>query len=547
MAEAAQRIAALQSPDAYPHPAPQIELIETHISWVLLAGAFAYKIKKPVRLPFADFSTLDRRRFYCEEELRLNRRLAARLYLEVVAITGPPTAPRIALSSKLPDDFGEPVEFAVKMRRFPQDALLSRLAKTGLLTREHINQFARAAADFHARIAIAQPGDSWGSCNCVAQPIEENFAELLSTAKPGDGLYERLMALQAWNADQLTRLRDTMEARRQGGFVRECHGDMHLRNAVLLPREAPSCDGADEVVIFDGIDFNENLRWIDVQNEIAFPVMDLDRRGHAELAWRFLNAYLEATGDYEGLAVLPLYLNYRALVRAKVDWIRGQQNHIPREERRQLEDDFARYLALAERYAQTRRPRLFLTHGVSGSGKSYFSRRLSELAGAVQIRSDVERKRLYQNDLYQNEGAALADEPSRTKHHLYSRKANEQTYARLQHLADAALAAGFSVIVDATFLSHARREQFRRLASRRGAPHVILDFHASPDLLRRRLAARQAEGLDASDADVGVLMQQLQNRQPLLDAELPHALRIDAEPPEVLEASLVAAAQWSES
>lgn len=539
MMDSNRLIAALQSPAAYDHPvAGTIELIETHISWVLLAGDYAYKVKKPLKLPFVDFSTLAKRRHFCQEELRLNRRLAPRLYLDVVPIAGSLAQPKV-------NGEGPPWEYAVKMRKFPQEALLSVRLKQGRLTGQHIDEMARVAAKFHGRIAVADPASRWGDWDNVSRPIEENFAELLDAAASSDAWHSPLLMLQAWNRRKLAELRETILQRRQDGFVRECHGDMHLKNIVLLPREDSNVEAGEEVVIFDGIDFNENLRWIDVQNEIAFTVMDLDERGRSDLARRFLNVYLEATGDYEGLAVLRLYLNYRALVRAKVDWIRGHQPGVEDEQRRRLEEEFSRYLTWAERYAQPPRPRLFLTHGVSGSGKSHFARRLVETTGAVQMRSDVERKRLFLAGTA-GESPNASEQPAVTQKELYSRRATDQTYARMEQLAATALAAGFSVIADATFLGQPRRDRFRRVAERAGAPWLILDFQAPPQILRERVLARQRQGVDASDADLQVLSLQLATYKPLAEDERPHALVIDASSPAAVDQALVSATRWAE-
>jgi uncharacterized protein len=508
-------IDALRNPACYDHPVEQVEILQTHISWVLLAGDFAYKVKKPVRLPFVDFSTLEKRRFFCEEELRLNRRLAPQLYLAAIPIAGTLDSPRV-------NGAGEAIEYAVQMRRFPQEGLLTNLLEQGKVTAQHVDRLARQAAEFHGRIAVADDKTPWGTWENVRQPIEENFEELLAATSPETPLHARLRELQAWSREMLEALRDTLVARKRDGFIRECHGDMHLGNIVLLPN-----DGGGEIVIFDGIEFNENFRWIDVQNELAFPVMDLDQRGRADLARRLLNVYLEASGDYAGLAVLPLYLNYRALVRAKIDWIRGHQTGVAGEERRRLEEEFGRYLSLAERYARPPHPRLFLTHGVSGSGKSHFARRLVERIGAVQIRSDVERKRLF---------------PGASASRLYSPSATDKTHARLEQLAEIALAAGFSVIVDATFLSQARREPFRRLAERMRVSWTLLDFRASAETLKRRIVAREAAGADPSDADLEVLTHQIAGREPLTEPELPHAIAIDTESPAALEAALASLA-----
>jgi aminoglycoside phosphotransferase family enzyme/predicted kinase len=497
-------IDALRSPRAYPHESAKIELLETHISWVLLAGDFAYKIKKPVKLPFLDFSTLQKRRFFCEEELRLNRRTAEELYLAVIPISGTPDAPLVGGD-------GEPIEWAVQMRRFPQEAIFSRLLESGALEPEHMDQLARTAAEFHQRIAVAPAESPWGSWENVRRPVQENFEELLAATPDASALHQRLTELCCLSDFRLNELHEVISARKRDGFVRECHGDMHLGNILLL---------SESVAPFDGIEFSENLRWIDVQNEIAFPIMDLQERGRPHFAWRFLNGYLSFTGDYEGLTVLPLYLSYRALVRAKVDWIRGHQSGVGGADREKLETEFARYLSLAESYARPSPPRLFLTHGVSGSGKSFFARRLAEEIGLVHVRSDVERKRLYDGTSDVNA--------------LYSPEATAATYDRLARIAETALAAGFSVVVDATFIARPHRVQFRTLAANTGVPCTLFDFRASPETLRQRILARRQQGRDPSDASLDVLARQIAACDPLSPDELKTAVPIHADSTDAL-------------
>jgi aminoglycoside phosphotransferase family enzyme/predicted kinase len=402
------------------------------------------------------------------------------------------------------------------MRRFSQAAILAHLLERDALTPGHIDQLARTTAEFHARLPAAPEGSPWGTWENVRQPAEENFEELLAAAPAGTRLQERLAQLRRWSVAALDRLRQTIVARRREGFVRECHGDLHLGNIVLLPDEDNPAAPAEKIVLFDALEFSENLRWIDVQNEIAFPTMDLQQRGRPQLAWRFLNAYLEISGDYEGLAVLPLYLNYRALVRAKVDWIRGRQRGVAGEEQIGLQAEFERYLALAESYARPS-PCLFLTHGVSGSGKSFFARRLAEELGLVWIRSDVERKRLH---------------ASRDPAVLYSSEATAATYERLARLANVALAAGFAVIVDATFLARTHREHFRALAAAANAPCTLLDFRASPETLRMRIDARLETARDPSDANRDVLARQLAADVAIEKGEFTKVVTVDTEAPD---------------
>ena len=361
---------------AYPGSVSRIELHETHISWVFLAGEFAYKLKKPVDLGFVDFTTLERRHLFCEEELRLNRRLAPDLYLDVVPITGTAESPRIGGQ-------GTAIEYCVRMRRFPDDRLLSRLVAAGELLPRHIDALARQVAEFHARIPVAEPASRFGTPDSVAEPMRANFSHLDRLDSPeAAALVERL---SAWTEGELTARENEFIVRKQNGFIRECHGDMHLGNMILTD---------DSVTIFDCIEFNPDLRWIDVASEIAFCTMDLEDRGRPDLAWRFLNGYLEWSGDYAGLALFRLYFVYRALVRAKVTGLRRSQGVLSDEENQRLATELTNYLKLAERSTQSKTPFLAITHGLSGSGKTWGSQAVVERRGAIRLRSDIERKRL---------------------------------------------------------------------------------------------------------------------------------------------------------
>jgi aminoglycoside phosphotransferase family enzyme/predicted kinase len=497
-------IALLLAPGAYPHPAGPVKLLETHISWVLLAGEFAYKIKKPVSLGFVDFSTLALRRFYCEEELRLNRRTAPGLYLEVVAVTGTPERP--AMGGE-----GEPLEYAVKMRRFPQEALLDRLARAGELTAAQVEAFARSVAAFHGEVARAGAGGAFGSPAEILAEAVDNFAQLEHL----DALEETRaprQALASWTLREFNRLQPLFARRRHDGFVRECHGDLHLGNVALL-------DG--RPVAFDAIEFNEGFRWVDVMSEVAFPVMDLVHHGLAGFASRFVDAYLDATGDFAGLKVLRFYLVYRAMVRAKVSCIRAHQPGISPADRERSAAAYRGHLDLAQRLSRPRPLAVIAMHGLSGSGKTTISSRLVEALGAVRLRSDVERKRLHGLE-------ALARSGSAPGAGLYTHEADRMTYGRLTALADEALAAGYPVVVDAAFLKRAWREMFRELARQHGVPFVLVACAAPEEALRERVARREREGADASEAGLAVLERQIAKLEPLLAGELDAAVIVDA-------------------
>jgi aminoglycoside phosphotransferase family enzyme len=501
-------VAALRRPQAYPHPADSVEHIETHISHVFLAGDYAYKVKKPLALGFLDFSTLARRRHFCEEEIRLNGRLAPQIYLGVVAITGSEGGLRVGGE-------GEALEYAVKMRRFPQEGLLTRLP----VTAELADRIAERVAEFHAAIPSAPAESELGTPEAVLAPMRENFAQIRARLTE-PSLVARLAALEAWTLDRWEALGPVLRARRAAGHIRECHGDMHRGNIALV-------DG--ELIIFDGIEFNPGLRWIDALSELAFLVMDLEEAGEPRPARRLLNRYLELTGDYAGLQVLDLYKVYRAMVRAKVTAIRLGQADLEAEEAAQDRAELGRYLALAERYVQGHRPRLLLTHGVSGTGKSWLALALRERLPLVHIRSDVERKRLFGLDAEARTGSAGIGAG------IYGAEAGERTYARLLALAELILTAGYSPLVDAAFLREAERRPFLALAERLQVPCTILDLGAPEPVLRARVLARAAQGQDPSEAGIEVLEHQLRSQEPLTAEECRRALTFDTTAADLFE------------
>lgn len=500
-------VAALAKPECYPHPVAEVRIIETHISWIVLTGSCAYKIKKPVNLGFLDFSTLGLRRHYCEEELRLNRRLAPELYLELVEIRGMPQAPRVGGD-------GPVLEYAIRMREFPQESLASRALARGAFDASHVDALATVIAEFHARVPLARAHESYGTPEAVLSAALQNFEQMLPLTKaaPDD---RALRALHQWTEREFASRRGAFATRKHQGFVRECHGDLHLGNIVVLDGRA---------VPFDCIEFNDNLRWIDVMNEAAYLAMDLEDRGRGDLRWRFLNRYLEATGDYAGLAVLPFYLVYRALVRAKVHLMRSRQPGVRRSEKARLARAFQDYLRLAGRLAAPERIALILAHGLSGCGKTTLTQPLVEALGAVRLRSDLERKRLHGL-------APLSSSGSGLESGIYTAEATAAIYRRLGELAQEALRAGFSVVVDAAFLRRPERDAFRAIAERLDAPFLILDFHAPLAVLRARVAERLARADDASEADLAVLDQQLAAREPLTPAEMAAAFAVDATGP----------------
>jgi aminoglycoside phosphotransferase family enzyme/predicted kinase len=510
-----------QTPGAFVHDTRGMACIETHISWVLLAGEYAYKFKKPLKLDFLDYSTPALRRAACEEELRVNRRTAPQIYLGVVAVVGTAQSPRIVPLEQLHDD-DSVLDWGVQMRRFAQEALLSHLVDQQALLPEHIDRLAQHLAAFHAEAAVAQAGSPWGEPAAVRQTVADNFPDVQPVVA-GTPLVETLQAVRRWSEVQGEALAPLMAQRRAQGWVREGHGDLHLGNLVLL-------DGQPQ--LFDAIEFQPALRWIDVLADLAFVLMDLQAHGRADLAWRLLNAYLEHTGDYSALQLLAYYQGYRAMVRAKVAALRWQQTN-GRDVHARAEVE--RYLRLAGELIRARRTALWLVSGVSGSGKSSQTQGLIEQLGLVRIRSDVERKRLYGVPL-------LGRSADLVPQGIYTAEASARTYQRLAALARAVLAAGLPVLLDATFLKRAQRQGVLAVGSALGVPCRILALHAPPELLRQRVQQRMARGGDPSEADGAVLERQLQQREPLDATEQVLAVQVDTRAP--VDWAAVLPADW---
>jgi aminoglycoside phosphotransferase family enzyme/predicted kinase len=475
-------IEGLLDPRAYPHPVEGVELLETHISWVLLTGTFAYKVKKPVDLGFVNFSTLARRRDYCAEELRLNRRTAPELYLDVVPIAATAAGLRVGQEPA--------VEYAVRMLQFPHRQRLDLQLEDGRVDLADLRRVGREVAAFHGSLPPwrfppgAHPGER------APRPALGNLEHLAGvslTAPQG----RTLRAIGAWTRASALRLKAAFTQRYRAGRVRECHGDLHLAN--LYRR-------GQRFIPFDGLEFDRDLRTIDVASDVAFLVMDLIARGRQDLAYAFLNSWLQETGDYQALTVLRFYLAYRAMVRVKVASVRLAQTGGRDAAAR---TDLARYLALASELTRSEAPpRLILMHGLSGSGKTWLSERLTGALPAVRVRSDVERKRLH--GLAPEGRAGAAPEAG-----VYSREATDRTYQALAEACAPGLRAGFHMIADATFPDAGRRAQFIDLAAECGARPVIVHCVAEPFLLRQRIQRRGEMGRDPSDADLEVLAWQI--------------------------------------
>jgi len=493
----------LKNPALYDHFAKQISVLETHISTVLLVGDYAYKLKKPYNLGFLDFTTLEARHYYCEEELRLNRRLAPNLYMSVVAITGSVDAPHF-------DGKGKIIEYAVKMRRFPQENLLLNVLQRGELHVEQLDRLAQRIATFHAALPAAVPNQDFGEPDSLHAATRQNFTQIapLIFSAVDRAQLDRLAQL---SEDLFARTLPIFLQRKQQGFIRECHGDLHLGNMVLI-------DG--EIAPFDCIEFNVSFRWNDVMSEIAFVVMDLASRGRPDLGFHFLNSYLEQTGDFSGLQVLRYYLMFRAVVRAKIAAILASEADIPSDKGVAAWQDFHHYLDLAVQFSHTPPFLLVLMHGPSGSGKSTVARDLATQLSAIHARSDVERKRLYGF-------SPLAHTDAQPNTGIYTQEATQRTYARLMEITLDAQSAGYAVVLDATFLSTKQRAPFLALSDNTW----IVSCEAPEEVLRNRVRSRYQAGTDAAEANLAVLEQQLAMREGLSEIEMQRTTLLNTQQP----------------
>ncbi|MCI0459529.1 MAG: AAA family ATPase [Gemmataceae bacterium] len=475
----AQLIEALSLPSAYPDHVERVEVCQTHISAVFLTDRHAYKLKKPLSLGFLDFSTVEKRRHFCAEEVRLNRRLAPRAYLGVVPVTR--SGGTVQFEGQ-----GEVIDWAVKMQRLPAEGTLERQLEAGELDGPAVEALARRVAAFHADAESGPHISEFGRFDVVMANARDNFRQ--SAGQVGHvvspAVFSQLCEL---TVQALTLLRPLIEARAERGVPRDTHGDLHLDHVYRFPERPPP----DDLVSIDCIEFNERFRFADPVADMAFLVMDLIYHGRRDLARAFADAYFRAAQDEEGRKLLPFYVAYRATVRAKVEGLKAAEPEVPPAQRAEAAASARAHwlLALGELEERARRPCLVLVAGLPGSGKSTLARRLAAEGGFTVIRSDVVRKELA--------GAAAGED-------LYTPEWNDRTYDECLGRAQRLLAEGGRVLVDANFRQEKRRQAFLDSARRLGVPALVLAVQASPEVVRGRLQRRQG---DASDADWEVYLQ----------------------------------------
>lgn len=468
-----------------------VALEETHCAWVILAGDRAYKIKKPVDFGFLNFSTLALRKRVCFREVELNRRFAASLYLGVLPVCGTHQNPEIIEEGEPAK--GDIIDYAVQMRRFSNDKLLSRQAENGQLDSAMLLRCADVLAAYHLQAERIPADTHFGTPAEIQRWMMENFSEIKKLASKED--LEAVTVLEDLARSESEALRATFQARLNQGFVKSCHGDLHLNNIV---------EEGGEPLFFDCIEFNDALRWIDTMSELAFLLMDLVSFGFKKQVMPVLNRYLEITGDFAGLRVLRFYIFYRSMVRAKVALLRFQQQASDHK----LIEEFRHYIEIAESSMRQRQRFIVLMHGLSGSGKTTVARYLAEHLDAVHLRSDIERKRLFGMTARQRSGSDLNTG-------LYSSDVTQQVYARLLDISQGVIESDYPVIVDAAFLDHNEREAFLSFASDRSLPLVIVHCESSASVLFERVQERFANNKDASEANEAVVQYQLDTYQPL--------------------------------
>lgn len=461
----------MQKPEFYPHPVTEpIKLLQTHISYVLLTGEFAYKVKKPVDFGFINFSTLEKRQHFCNEELRMNQRGARDWYLEVLPITQ--SGDRIQLGGD-----GETVEYALKMRQFPQDALFSEMHARGELTEQHLEDLGHFLARFHATSPTNDHIRTFGEVSQIRAAFDENY-EQTQKYIGGPQTQQQFEETKRYTDRFFEERQDLFERRVQNDKIRECHGDLHMRNIALC---------GDQLIIFDCIEFNEPFRFVDFMYDVAFAVMDLDARQSPQLGNAFLNAYIEPTGDWEGLQLLPLYLSRQAYVRAKVTSFLLDDPGVPEADKKQASESAAKYYRLAWEYTQQRDGRLMLMSGLSGSGKSTVARQVARRTNAIHLRSDAVRKHLAGIPLDQRGGKEL-----------YTPEMTQKTYGRLRELGVMLASQGFPVILDAKYDRVGLRQEVISAAKEKNLPVEILHCAAPMEVLRQRLDGRTGDVADAT-------------------------------------------------
>ncbi|WP_019487412.1 bifunctional aminoglycoside phosphotransferase/ATP-binding protein [Kamptonema formosum] len=484
--------------DFYPHSVTEpIELLQTHISFVLLTGDFAYKLKKPVNFGFLDYSTLEKRHHFCTEELRMNQRGAPELYLEVLPIY------HKGDNIFTLEPFSLPVEYVLKMQQFSQDFLFVNMFEQGRLNEKHLESLGRDLANFHASAQVSDYIRKFGEIPPIREVINNNY-RLSEKYIGGPQTQKQYDETRQYTEVFFSERQKLFASRIQSNKIRECHGDLHLKNIALWH---------DKIMLFDCIEFNEPFRFVDVMYDVAFTVMDLEARGRKDLANAFLNTYIEQTGDWEGIQILRFYLIRQAYVRANVTAFLLDDPAVPIIEKNQAEETAAHYYQLAYDYTKSCQGQMILMSGLSGSGKSTVARYLARHFNAIHIRSDAVRKHLGGVPLYERGGDDL-----------YSSEMNGKTYSRLLELGILLAKEGYTVILDAKYDRNNLRMDAINCAETNNISGKIIHCTAPIEVLRSRLQNRTG---DIADATVDLLTSQQLAAEPFTEIEKRYLITID--------------------
>ncbi len=506
----AKLLESMSVPEFYAHRPETVEVVQTHISFIFIAGDIVYKVKKCVDFGFLDFTSLEKRKHYCDEEVRLNRRLAPEIYLDVAAVREGDDG-RLSLETE-----GRIVEYAVRMKRLPQERMLKKLLATGKADLSVMDRIAVRIADFHRQAATGGEIDRIGGVETVRRNHEENFEQTATYA--GATLPEfQYRFIRAYSLKFLEERRGLLEKRVTEHRIRDCHGDLHMEHIVV----------ADGVQIFDCIEFNRRFRFEDVAAEVAFLAMDLDYNGYPEHAERFVDAYVRESGDPEIRTLLNFYKCYYAYVRGKVVSFRTSDRDIRTEDRDEAVRIAARYFDLAYTCAaRLEKPSLILVAGLMGAGKSVMARHMAPRLGAEVIRMDVLRKEL----LHLSPGERRHEDFGRG---IYADEISEKTYEQALEQAGMKLRKGQSVIIDASFKRRRDREKARAAAAQCLADFFVVECVCSESVIRKRLEERLADRTEASDGRWEIFAAQKRDYERITESEGPsHVIADTSLPPE---------------
>jgi aminoglycoside phosphotransferase family enzyme/predicted kinase len=510
-------VTAMLDSSFYPEHPKQIEFIETHISYIFIAGNFVYKVKKAVRFDFLDFTSLEKRKFYCEEELRLNRRLAPNTYLDVIEIS------KDAKGKIILGHGHEIMDYAVKMKKLPEDKMLKNLLAAGMVNEQTMDKIAETIASFHRHAETGKHITDQENMDNIRRNCEENFRETMNAMNITIPDYQYHF-IKDFTQKTLTEKEDLFGKRIREQKIRECHGDLHLDHICV----------ADEIIIFDCIEFNERFRYGDVAEDVAFLTMDLDFNGYPQWSEKFTQAYIRYSGDIDLLQLLNFYRCYYAYVRGKVISLRFSQNQIAGKKRDEDVKLARQYFQLAYRYAtRLEKPALILISGLMGSGKSYQAKILAESLGTEILRTDVLRKEIFNIPPTQHRNEPFGEG-------IYSTENSQIVYEKIFQLSEKLIRQNKAVIIDASFKKREQRIKAMQLAANLGVRFYILECTCPENIIYQRLKKRALKDNSVSDGRWDLFQAQKDDFEPINEIPPEHYLKIDtATHPEAMRQKII--------